>query len=211
MSIAVDVREFQGAMRDYLAMTSKSTKDALNGKARDLALRSAQRTPKSVMTAAEFKRQQTDPELVTARAKAIFDRRGGGRLFSEIRRATEATMAKKRFGKGYMRSGFTKAALKFKNTEASTAASVRLEGQHERTKATAKNATERSLSALFDIEWGAAGGTDASEKQAIVDRPMAQAVRYVVADIQKYIAKKQQQHAKKITASAGRAIMRAFR
>lgn len=215
MSIAVDVREFQGALKDYLRATSKDLVTALNGKAKDLALRAAQHTPKSKMTYPQFRKQQADPEFITARAKIIFDRRGGaggGRQFSEIRRATEAAMAAKKFQRGYMRSGFVKAATAFKVVkDASKAPRMTLEGKFDNTHATTKTATAKSLAAVFDVTWAAKGGNDQSQKQAIVTRPMGKAIQIVTADMRIYLERKMEKNAKAITATTGRAILKAFR
>lgn len=199
-------------MREYLRFTSKTIPVALNGKAKDLALRAAQNTPKTKLTLSQFKKQQTDQEFITFVAKRIFDRRGGGRVFSEIRRATAETMAKKRLQKGYMRSGYVKAANAFKAVkDASKAPRITLEGRFENTKAETKQATERNLAALFDIEWSAKGSADSSQKQAIVTPAIAKAVAFVTADMRAYILRKMEQQAKKNSASTVRAIAGVFR
>lgn len=209
--IAIDTTEFSAALRQYVRMTSKAFPVALNGKAKDLALRAAQRTPKSQMTAAQFKKQQTDPEFVGFIAKRIFDKRGGGRTYQQIYERTEGTMALRKFSKGYMRSGYVKASKQFRNTkDASSAAAQVVLGKHDGTKANVKQATERVLAAAFDIGWSAKNEKDASAKQAIVDRPIAAAIRFVTEDMRKYILRKMEQEAKKISATTARAVGKVF-
>lgn len=205
--IAIDISEFQGAMREYLRFTSKAMPVALNGKAKDLALRSAQNTPKSKMTNAEHTALKKTPGY----AAAILRNRHGGRFTREQWDAERARLLKSRLGKGFMKSGFVKASKLFRNTADASKAPAQTAAQFDLSNATAKQATERNLAALFDIEWTGKGPDDAAQKQAIVTPAVAKAVAFVTEDMRRYVLRKMEQQAKKNSASTVRAIAGVFR
>lgn len=205
--ISINVSEFQAALKEYLRFTSKLMPVALNGKAKDLALRAAQNTPKSVMTNAEHTARKKSFAFVTFKTK---EKHGPG--FTRAQRREEfERLQKTRLGKGFMKSGFVKASKLFRNTKDASKAAPQNATGFDLSRATAKHATESSLAALFDIEWKGKGDKDASLKQAIVSPAIAKAVAFVTADMRAYILRKMEQQAKKNSASTVRAIAGAFR
>lgn len=194
--IAIDVSQFQAALKEYTRYTSKTIPVALNGKAKDLALRSAQNTPLSKMTNAEHTRLKKSP----AYAAGILRRRHGGKFNKEQWEAERARLLKSRLGKGFMKSGFVKASRQFRNTADASKMKPAAVDAFANSKAVVKTANEQTMAALFDISWKGKDGQDAKEKQAIVSPAIAKAVSFVTADMQAYVAKKLGKKAAEVSA-----------
>lgn len=193
----VDTSRFDRALKEYIATTSRDMVTALNGKAKDLALRSARATPITKETAAAHKAMMTSPAFIT---HSTAKKHGKGFTMAQ-RQAVAEKLAKRRLGKGYMKSGYVKAGNSFKNT--GDASRIRAEARadpSQPSKARVRQASRNILAAVSEISWKATGSKDASEKQGIVSESLASGAAFVVKDMEDYLARKMGATAKKVSA-----------
>ena len=210
--IAVDVSEFQAALKDYVRLSSKQLPAIINGKAKDLMIKAGKETPITTMSPADYEAQiRKNPAIATARANAQYGRGGWTR---EQRTEIWQKMQKSRLSKGFMRSGFYKAGAKFRVADPARTGAQKVPAilsSDSPSRANIRTATESIMSAVSDVSWLGKSPLDASEKQRIVERGIAKAVPIVTADMRKYIQRKLEANAKKVSATAIRAVGKAFR
>jgi hypothetical protein len=204
-SILVDDSRFQAALKEYLKYNNRTIPQILNAKTQDLMFKAGKETPLSKMTPEKFKQQQTAPANIAKVAREIYKKRGGfssGVGFGQIYRATKESMAKRKLGRGFMRSGFFKAGQKIRNADPSRIGkqSAQSFDPSQPSRAVVTEATPSRMESLATVQWKAKNGRDASEKQAIVDAPLAAAVGKVAADMWVYINRKMTGKAREVSA-----------
>jgi len=112
-----------------------------------------------------------------------------------------------------MRSGYYKAAAKFRVVDAARTgaqSAPAILASDSPSKANIRAATESLLSAVADVSWKAKQGGDKAEKERIVDGGMRRALPIVTADMVKYINRKLEQEAKKVSATVAKSVSKVF-
>lgn len=198
----VDTRNFDAALKSYLAKTSKTMEETVNWKANDLLLTAAKHTPKTSLRADFYKAMMQSPRLVSYRTGRRFgDRTGKGwnrQQWDTVRNA----MVGRELGKGFMRSAFVKGAqkipltLKGRKLRGDALEAARL----TKSKANVRIVSGQIKAVFADLFWSALSETDAALKQRIVDNGMAKALPEVTASMISYLRGENSKNARSVSA-----------
>ncbi len=199
MSAVVDMRNFQSAFKAYLGKTSKTMEEAVNWKAADLMLTAAKHTPKTKLTAAAFKRMQSNPRLISYRTGRRFGDASGKGWTRPEWNATRDAMQLRSLGKGFMRSAFIKAATKIPRTKKGKRAGLSESEMLTKSRANVQIATGTIKQIAAQLLWEATDGRDATRKQRIVDTALEKAVPEVTASMLAYLRGENARNARSVS------------
>jgi len=212
VSIDVDTREFQAAMKEAIRTSSRSAATVINGKHQDLLYKAYEKTPISKPTIMEG--LTNPPAFVTSmvtrfKARAIFK--------ASIKKAAKAETRLARIkdvqdnyralwwnriqgkppGREFLRMGFVEAGKRFKRVNAQREGKVfakPLSSTKRPIKAGIREAagTGSMQVSASEIRWKAKGKRpgDASEKERILSTALARAIPAVTADTRRHMADK---------------------
>lgn len=184
MQLNVDIidREFQEALKQYQKVSNKTFVRVINDKAKDVALRSVQFTPKArknKITKYEPNGRRYPRKLLHARATQ--GTRLGKAKKGEGNKALAEKLYKSRLqSRGYIAAGWIKAARELGAPPPRGVAQLQPGGRAA--KGTALKATDLKLFCdIFNMALGA---------ETVGLEPLQRAIRFVTADMQKYIDRK---------------------
>ena len=193
-SIHFNSKEFNQAIGQYLRETSKDSATALNGKTADLLYKTAKHTPKA--NRQEIQAAIMNPKLITWYMNRWF---GRGQWTSDDWAEGVKKLRRRLSSVGYARHGLIVAAKKFRgeSSRPGKQPTARSRQRHQAIKVrSTRPATLKSPRTAFHIDYGASSGSDAMAKSNLFTRPASLARRAIMADLEKYLARKMQKRAK---------------
>lgn len=217
----VDISKWRAAMSDYLSSTSRALPVALNGKLRDLMFRAAALSPLG-RSKAEYRASIFAPPREPVRS-GVARPRGGAAIYERDAnprgvRAVVVWRLRQRgelvgrdavakgikylgSGRGYAKSGYIKAQRAIPRNEAAACGNVPMSAaKFSRASARVKLASPAFLYASAAVQWLATSARDAGGKQAVQDLSIRDAMVEQTREIARYVAKKQQQLADRVSA-----------
>jgi hypothetical protein len=194
--IKLDTRQFTAAMAQYVNLTDKNLMEAVNGKARDVCLRAAQK--QGFADRGKIKEVVTNPRWISWYCNQYFG--PGNWDKDDFIRVGKLAASRRLSSIKYMRSGFVKCSKKFPKTPASIEANQTINEKHPGTSAETTQAVEKALTASLKIMWTANNASDAHNKQKILNESFNAGLSFVTADMKKYIERKQTKLAKLFSA-----------
>lgn len=201
VSIDVDLREFNAAVQKMFAYSSKSAAEVINRQGRNVCFRAAQFTPKAIR--ADIL-DDISPPFVSYVANK---KHGKGNWGWSDWSALKKKLPKQRSTSiGYMKSAWAKAGKLFPPTKPDAGPSVRKPRPARHSAATARvlAAMPERLRCLIEPIWS--GDNTPEGKDSIAEEARRAAMRYLVRDMEKYMARQQQKAWDKAASEASRAV-----
>jgi len=189
MSLTLDQTEFQRALRQYAAVSSRDWQTIVNMKARDMIWRAVRFVDKArVGEIRALKNQPWWPKFIASISAGLSK--------AERARKSRAIINARAKSAGYMRAGLAAAGTKFADVDPSRPGRVRKTDARlaakfsNTTGARVALATIRKHLATFAITYAARGGSDSATKRRMIERALQQSANFVIRDMGKYIERK---------------------
>jgi hypothetical protein len=205
MSLDVDTREFNAAMKEAVRTSNRSAATVINGKLQDLMYKSGKETPSAKKT---YKRQfiSNPPAFVTNMATQQY-----GKGFKRAQRSDIwGRWWPAKSGKSFLKSGFIIAGKKIKRANAIRAGkqypeSVTSGGRPIRASVREAGGTSAVVVASSEIRWKAKRQPgDEPGKERILFAAMLRGMATVTADTRRHMAEKLAKDLAKVSARGAR-------